>query len=72
MDKSDMLLMLLLEELLSETGVQCKIKHPTGELEDYEWETIQEILTEEVKDRFYEVILDKLIEVLKVSLKLED
>lgn len=71
MEKSDMLLMLLLEELIPVLGMQIKIRHTDGELEDNEWETIQEVLTEEVKDEFYEIILDKLSEVLKDHLGLD-
>ena len=64
MEKIDLLLSLLLEELLPETGQSFYIKTPNGQVENDNANVIRELLTEEVTDEFYSIIEDKLIEVL--------
>ncbi len=64
MKKIDLLLSLLLEELLPETGQNFYIKNPNGQLKNDNANIIKELLTEEVTDEFYSIIEDKLIEVL--------
>ncbi len=64
MKKIDLLLSLLLEELLPETGQSFYIKNSNGQLENDNENVIRELLTEDVADEFYSIIEDKLVEVL--------
>lgn len=64
MEKVNLLLSLLLEEILPNTGQSFYIKNSSGQLENDNANIIKELLTEEVADEFYSVIEDKLIEIL--------
>ena len=63
-NKEDMLLLMLLDELIPDTGINFSNKD--GENKNFE--TIQEILEDEkVKDKFYEVLLNTLEDTLKTK-----
>lgn len=63
-NKEDMLLLMLLNELILDTGISFSNKD--GENKNFE--TIQEILEDEkVKDKFYEVLLNTLEDTLKTK-----
>lgn len=63
-NKIDMLLIMLLDELMPDTGTSFFNKN--GENENFE--VLQEILgDEEIKDKFYEVLLDTLGNTLKIK-----
>lgn len=63
-NKIDMLLIMLLNELMPDTGT-CFL-NKNGENENFE--VLQEILKDEkAKDKFYEVLLDTLQNTLKIK-----
>lgn len=63
-NKADMLLIMLLDELMPDTGTGFFNKN--GENENFE--VLQEVLRdEETKDKFYEVLLNTLGNTLKIK-----
>lgn len=63
-NKADMLLIMLLDELMPDTGTG--FFNANGENENFE--VLQEVLgDEEIKDKFYEVLLDTLGNTLKIK-----
>lgn len=60
MEKSDLLLLLLLNELLPETGTWFE-EYVDGNLININLDVIKDLLTDEkIKDRFYTLLLDEL------------
>lgn len=63
-NKADMLLIMLLDELMPDTGTGFFNKN----VENENFEVLQEVLgDEETKDKFYEVLLNTLGNTLKIK-----